>query len=489
MDFKDKTYSFKPVNTKFIQEITSFFEDFLQAERELFFRKIEGFHYWHFIRFHFFEKVLISKGWIKKLSRRENATRLEVLKICTGLLINSFRYNLRLDCKKSELLVLNSPKRVRLAGKMIDPYTYALLKNSPHSCTIWEESTYWRHQKGEPNPDLYYFDNLHVEAFTRRLFNPSKSRIIRKEAVYLKDFAERFNVLLSENGINALIQKAFYLYRSSSHIIQERLLKKKVRLVILVTHYDMAKMLVTSIARSLGIYVVELQHGTMGKYHIAYNFDHQMKLDTLPDEIFTLGKYWNDTTRISRNDVKLTPVGMPYFEQKIRQLKRPSKHKKIKILILSQEAIGNRFCAIAVDLFKMLDPHKYEIMYKLHPKEYDNWRITYSNEFKASRIQVYDRVDLFQLLNESDIHIGVYSTAVMESLVFGKTLILFESYGVHYFTDLIESGRAHFARNASDIVKIIQSQKDRPSVFKDVSQYWESNSTEKLHQRIEEILG
>lgn len=476
------------VKTKFIQDITSFFEDFLEVEKELFFRQIEGFHYWHFIRFHFFEKILISKGWIKKLNRRENATTLDVLKICTGLLINSFRYNLRLDSKRSELLILNSPKRVQVAGKMIDPYTDVLLKNIPYSCTIWEESTYWRHQKREPNPDLYYFDSLHVEAFTRRLFTPLKGRIIQKEAAYLKDFVKRFHVNISEVGIDALIQKAFYLYCYCSHIIQNRLLKKKVRLIILVTHYDMMKMLVTSIAKSLGIYVVELQHGTMGKYHIAYNFHHQMKLDTLPDEIFTFGKYWNDTTRISQNEIKLTPVGMPYFEQKISQLKRPKKHKKIKILILSQEAIGNRFCAIAVDLFKMLDPHECEILYKLHPKEYDNWQITYSNEFKTSGIQVYDRVDLFQLMNESDIHVGVYSTAVMESLVFGKTLILIESYGVHYFTYLIESGRAYFARNASDIVKIIQSQKCHPSNFENVSYYWELNSMVKMHQRIEEIL-
>lgn len=475
-------------NTKFIEDIIAFFEDFLETEKELFSRQIDEFHYWHFIRFHFYEKILISKGWIQKLNRRKNATPLDISKICAGLLFNSLKYNLRWDREKTELLILNSPKRVRLAEKMIDPYTDILIKEIPHIHTIWEESTYWKHPRRESKSDLYYFDNLHVETTVKGLFTLSKNRIIRKEADYLKDVAKQLDVDMPLDGIAGLIQKAYNLHRHGSHVIQDRLLQKKVKFILLIIHYDMTKMLVTSIAKSMGIYVAELQHGSMGPYHVAYNFHHQMKLNTLPDEILTLGRYWNDTTRISQNNVRLTSVGMPYFEQKISQLQQPQKHQKVKILILSQEAIGKRFCAVATDLFKMLDPHQYEILYKLHPKEYDNWQRTYSDEFKNLGIHVYDDFDLYQLMNESDIHIGVYSTTVMESLVFGKTLILIESYGVHYFTHLIDSGRAHFARNASEVADIIRSQKSYVSNLKDVSYYWEPDSKTKLLHRIEEIL-
>jgi len=358
----------------------------------------------------------------------------------------------------------------------------------PCDYTIWEQPIRWRHTGYEKDPHLFYFDSLHLETLIKNVLLKKYNHSIKEEIRCLSDFAEQFGLTLSESRIRKLVSYVFCLYRSCHMAIRNRLIRKGVRAIILVNHYDPVKMLVTYMARSLGIYVIELQHGSMGRYHIAYNFGYSLPLNTLPDEIFTFGKFWNDTTRIRQNGVALTSIGMPYIEKKRSSLASVPGNEKVRILFLSQESIGRHLAQIAVDLSEKLDHEKYDIFYKLHPKEYDTWKTAYPEKFKSCGITLYGRDDLYALLNETDIHIGVYSTSVLESLLFKKMLILMESYGVHYFQPLIQSGRAFFARNAEDVNTIIGSRKSRDTGSYDTSHYWEKDSLKKMKSRIEEIL-
>ena len=95
--FKGLSTANGTMESRFIHNVTSFFEDFLEMEKELFSREIEGLRYWHFVRFPVFEKILLAKGWIKKLNRREKSSYLEILRVCSGLLKNSLEYKLRWD--------------------------------------------------------------------------------------------------------------------------------------------------------------------------------------------------------------------------------------------------------------------------------------------------------------------------------------------------------------------------------------------------------
>jgi hypothetical protein len=248
-------------------------------------------------------------------------------------------------------------------------------------------------------------------------------------------------------------------------------------------------MLITTIAKSLGIYVIELQHGTMGRYHIAFNFKITHELAGLPHEIFTFGKFWNETTRISQNGVKLTAVGSPFYEQKIQSITKVQPHPKTRVLFLSQETIGRQLAEMAVALSKKLNPEKYEILYKLHPREYHSWRLNYPKNFADANLQILTNVDLYELLNQSDVHIGVYSTTIMESLAFGKPLILFKTFGVHHFADLVAAGRAILVETVDEMAQVIPRQLKFNADSKDISYYWESNSKEKILRRIQEILN
>jgi hypothetical protein len=259
------------------------------------------------------------------------------------------------------------------------------------------------------------------------------------------------------------------------------------RMILMVNHYEPMHLLLTRIARQLGIHVVELQHGNMCRYHIGYNFAHQENLKTLPDEIFTFGKYWQDKPRLTANGVRLTATGMPYYESKMQAVDAQPSDGTERILIISQESLGHRFAAIAMALARSLDPNRYKIIYKLHPREYDIWEQVYPEAFRKANIEVMGNVDLYTLLSRCDTHIGVYSTTIIESLGFSKQLILLEGYGAHYFSDLIGRSGIFLARDSDDILKIIQAGR-RKDQNRKAGLYWETDSLRKMVNRIGEIL-
>ncbi|MFQ5769623.1 MAG: hypothetical protein ACE5HX_03735 [bacterium] len=472
-----------------VTDVTFLFEKFLDAEQHLFDRHIDDFRYWHFIRFSFLNEIFAAKKWITRETRLQQASLFDKFTMALELIKNSLLYSIARDDGAADLLILNSPNKIQVDRRYMEPYTDTWLSDISYSFTLWEAPLMWRHKKHGLNPKLFYLDSLHLKSLINRALSKKFQQSIHRETTYLVEFAKQFNVALSESKISQLINNVVSLSVCCSNTIESQLKKKQVKLIILVNHYDPLKMLITSIAKSLGIYVVELQHGNMGRYHIAYNFNRTEALDALPNEIFTFGKFWNDTSRIAQTGVKLTIVGMPFFEEKTKQTAESKKDEKIRILILSQDTVSQRLAEIAVKLSNELDAKKYEIIYKLHPREYDSWKIRYPKKFISSNIKVYSEVDLYTLFQQSDIHIGIYSTTIMESLAFNKKLILIESYGVHLYTDLIKKGRAILASNVNDILSAIQSVRKSNLASEDIAYYWQKKSKEKILQRIDEILA
>jgi len=483
----DVTFKRKNQNSA-IAEATALFEQFLETERPLFAREVAGIRYWHFIRFYVLEEIHLAKKWIEKSSRGQQASFFEKIGIGFELIKNSLSHRIALDDKQADVLILNSANKISRDGRFVDPYTDLWLSDFSAPYTIWENPALWRHPKHGASADLFYLDSLHVRALVCRAISKKFDKPMQHEAARLVDFAKPFGVELSHNRIFRLINMVVSLHAAAADYIKRQLQKKRVKLIVLVNHYDPLKMLITTIAKSLEIYVVELQHGTMGRYHIAYNFKITHELVGLPHEIFTFGRFWNETTRVFQNGVRLTAVGSPFYEQKIQNMTDIQPHSKIRVLFLSQETIGRQLAEMAAALSKKLGPDLYEVVYKLHPREYHSWRLNYPKEFADANLQIQTNADLYKLLNQCDVHVGVYSTTIMESLAFGKPLILFKTFGVHHFADLIASGRALLAETVDEMVHAIQHPTKFNSDSKDITYFWETNSKEKLLRRLQEIL-
>lgn len=475
-----------------IKRNVSFFEAFLQQESALFQREIGGVPYYHFIRFHFYHLILERLGWIEKPDRREFSSCGRLIRIFFSILRRGYAFGKHVwttDNNISEILALSGTKRIVRNGIRIDPYVDPFLRSTSRSFVVWESPTLWQHPPNDGDAHLFYLDRILYAALLNRTFIRRGRKRIRQEAKYLCRWARRFDVELEERRIFGMIHTVLSMYNVAERRITECLRAKEVRLILAVNHYEPLKMLIILIARRMGIPVVELQHGNMGRYHIAYNLGFEEAMQTLPDEIFTFGSFWNRTTRIERNGVIMTAVGMPFFEERMRRVHREKPSHKTRILFLSQETIGRWMGGIAFETARRADPDRVEIWYKLHPREYDLWKKIYPESFLTSGIRVFSDADLDDLMAQADVHVGVYSTTVIESLVFGKVLIILEAYGAHYFTDLLETGRAHFAADAGDILDIVDGIETQPMGEQEISRFWCSDSLKKMHRRIDELLA
>jgi hypothetical protein len=105
---------------------------------------------------------------------------------------------------------------------------------------------------------------------------------------------------------------------------------------------------------------------------------------------------------------------------------------------------------VALELSKAEDL-SYEIVFKLHSEERGKWRESYP-WLIDSEVQVVDTKKdvLHKLLAESEIQIGVGSTALYEGLAFGLKTCLMDGPGIDYFDSLVKSGTAIMIDSAED---------------------------------------
>jgi CDP-glycerol glycerophosphotransferase (TagB/SpsB family) len=105
--------------------------------------------------------------------------------------------------------------------------------------------------------------------------------------------------------------------------------------------------------------------------------------------------------------------------------------------------------------------HEYEIIYKLHPGEYDRWQ-TYNSllklkEYKNITIIDNNNIPLYQLLAESKFLVGAYSTVIFESLSFNCKIIIVDIPGIEHVRSLVDSGKAKLLKKGQKIAGLLKN--------------------------------
>jgi hypothetical protein len=205
-------------------------------------------------------------------------------------------------------------------------------------------------------------------------------------------------------------------------------------------------------AKDLKITVSELQHGVITQYHLGYAVSSGQQKETFPDRLFLFGEYWKKTVDYPVTKDRLIVFGYPYWEierEKYRGIKRLS-----RVVVLSQGTVGYRLSKFAVDLAKYLLP-EIRVIYKLHPGEYQRWKIAYPHLAVAAvngiiTVVEDNKTPLYKLLATSKWILGVNSTAIFEGIGFGCTAVLLDLPGVEYMQPLIKYGICRVISKASE---------------------------------------
>jgi hypothetical protein len=473
-----------------------------EYENDLFNKEINGVKFWHYIRFSIYNEILKQKYDIgqahSNLSGKNYITRVWYkIKQIPDFIFKNPLYGL----KQKDILVLNHHRRVKNDYYYDCIYTDEILKNIKRTYYVFEEPYLEKHFKPVRTSNLRYFDYINflvtlknkISKITNHYYGNFQKKELEDTTKLLKEINETFNTGIEDKYFIDTVKNTIVKYRISRKYYEKILEKVKPKVIIEVVSYGFSRLIINEIAEKMHIPTIELQHGVMGKYHIAYNFYKKIKLDTFPVYVFLFGEYWERNTRLPIDDSKAIITGFPYLEKKLYNCKNqnPKNNKTKNILFISQGTKGKELSKMAIKLDEIIDHEKYNIIYKLHPGEYDRWQIEYP-WLENSDIQIIDKneKDIYYYFLLANYLVGVNSTALYEGLAFGLRIFIFkDDYGYIYMEDLIKKNYAELILSADDIVKKINNGKENTSNIKNKKIFWHSNSLENIIHNFENVLN
>lgn len=459
-----------------------------EAENKLFDQEILNVKYWHLTRFNVYNRILDEHF---NLGQAHTNLSGHSLYFRLHLKLKQFRYfifnNPMLHFKQQDILILNHQRRIKNDQYFTCVYTDLLLDKLEHSNIVIEEPHLEKHMRPIKHKNILYTDYINLMVSVKMRLSKLKLTLKERTSIELlyKNLEEVFGINIDFNDFYKLIVRGALSFKYRSNYYRKFLDRLKPKVIIQVVSYGGSRYVMNALAKELGIPTIELQHGTMGIYHIAYNFKEKFKLDTFPDYVFTFGQYWKDNTRLPIKDERVKVVGWPFFEEKVNYYKKNQVNKKDKttILFISQGTIGKELSKFAVELSELFDTEKYEILYKLHPGEYNHWKAEYPWLINKDILVVDQNThDMHYYFSQADIQVGVYSTALYEGLAYHLRTFILPLYGHHYLEDLIELDLVKVVDDAKDFYVSLSTEKIDLSHF--TEQLWKPNSLSNLIQSI-----
>lgn len=446
--------------------------------------KIKDIPVWEFIRFSVFTQIKEHHSSnninIKKVNFKNS------FKVIYEFIINLFFINPFFIYKQKKVLILNHPRRKINKDYFIDIYTDPWLSVLNGDYYVFENllNLNFAHYKPIKTKNVFYLDIIQLPSLLIRLL-PYNIKLSDNELLIINEIEnkinEKWNIknLELKKEVSLIIKRYIFLKPSINSLLNKTNPSK----IINVVSYSFINQMFTCLAKKKNIQVFELQHGTVGRYHIAYNMGVKDldQIETFPDYFLAWGEGWIKDVRMPIIQQNIKIVGFPYFEtyQSVTNKERDLK----QILILSQykKNIADYAMQIAENL------PDYKIVYKAHPLEYftiDDLLNQFGN-FPNIQIINNDKIHLYELFSSSNYVIGVNSTALIEAISFCPNIFILKMPGWEYYEDLEESPSLRFINNLNELIKAIVSQESSQNKI-NISKYFTENSIIKLSECINE---
>ena len=471
-----------------IREIHDKFVDLVKREK-LYNINMRDIKIWQYSQFEVFNLILN-----KRRSFEQAHSRLDIYQFLLRvpyLLYYSFIKTPFLAREKSEILIFNHPRKVLKENQYIDIYTQYYIEqldklgyNGKYKIL---EKPYLGTHYGKKRSDVYYLDDLRLYSYFKRFFGFGKAKLTREES----DIADKItNQIFDEFGVKidvkSLFEKNISRFKINFQYFDKLLAKNSTKLIFIVVSYSYMELI--SAAKKRNIETVEIQHGVITPYSVAYNFPgYSSGIEYFPDSMLMFGDFWRNGVDFPISKDSLIIGGFPFLDD---QLEKYSQYKKRPntILFVSQGTIGKKLFAIALEVAKKMP--EYTIIFKLHPGELGIWKQNYLESSTATlpdNLQVVDKkeISLYSLFAICDKVVGVYSTALYEALTFGNKCILMNLPGVEYMDKLIGEKNVYLANGSDDIVNFVQSNGPiEDNNQQDFNYYFSKNKFRSALQRI-----
>lgn len=456
---------------------------FLEIEKRynLYNKSIEGISYWNYSRVQIWNYEICAQKLELQVSHPMKRAKLgEQIATVAQLIRNTLLRGKK--GKQTDILFLAHERRTKVEEIYQCIYTEPLAEKFPNSLTLDMPYEY-KHLKPESNLKRYYIDyiliagNLYYQIhkfFKTKHYKATLSQLQKQMKKPLKEMMDSYQVMLSEKELYRVLHKKLLVVERERKIYDKLLRKIQPKLIVEVVYYGMHGMMLNELAKAYGIPTIELQHGTMHKDHAAYQIYWDKIIPQLPDQIFLFSDFWKKQIRVPIADDNLLVMGFPYFEKNRKKYNDSSVVRNGKtILFISQGTIGDRLSRLAIEIADKLLPQGYRIIYKLHPAEISTWESKYSY-LKNTGIEVVDgkKQNIYDCFAESDIQVGVYSTAIYEGLGFGLRTFI---YNIGHADTLLELAKEGYAQIVNDSCELIELLSEEGTVKKG-DLFWRDNA-------------
>lgn len=453
----------------------------------------ENLNYWHFIRMQIYMRIFKE---IRELDNMhpdlENKNKKKYVDFGCYFIDSLFK-NLKYKKSPKSFLISCTSRKEYMDGSWVNPLTFTINNYYENNSIIFELASLTSKEYDiKLNSPVFYSAVWELtRAIHIYIFRAIKNHELIKQAEKIQKYVyEFFNIKLDIKWISYEIVYSIQSYKVLYPKFVKFLKDNKIKCIIEVCHYNRKHMILNMAAHSCNIQVLELQHGIMGKEHIAYNLN--LIDQILPDKILTFGQYWIDSADYPDKTSRMVAVGYPYYEKRVKYYKKNKLEKKA-IIILSQGPFGHKMSSFAIELNikiheKQLD---YKIIYKLHPNEYKSWKKLYPQLIEYPDILVVDNdeTQLYDYFSISQIQVGVNSTAIFEGLGFGLQTFFLNYLKIDFVEDLVCKNVAVKISSVNEMLLYLENNNKQLQDFKSYSDYfWERDAEKKMIKEIDKYL-
>ena len=452
----------------------------LEANIDAFDLRVDGIPIWERIRRIVYREINQQKGDGQAHTNIDDGLNdyIEGVKLWTR---NLFRRN-PFFTETADVMFVGHPRR----KKEDDDYWWDIYCDPIHeSCNFdavhFEKPYLLQHRQPSKTENIRYLDLIHFSGTIQRKLGFHKVELSNNKRQKIEEIEQEIATHFGiQVNIEDIIVDSLQKRRSLLWLYSQLLKRVKPEIVVVVVSYG--KETIIEACKNQEIPVVELQHGVIHDRHFGYSYPGSRTKEMFPDYLFTFGDFWKDNVEFPIPNDRVLSVGYPYLEQTKR--KYEDVQLKNQILFISQGNIGKKLSKFALKV----DQHpeiKHEVVYKLHPGEYDRWMDEYPWLVDAD-FEVVDNPNrqLYQLFAESKVQIGVGSTAIYEGLCFDLETYVYDCSG----SDILEPLVNHeVANRISSINQLIPLLGKKEGDF-NCEYFFSPNASERICNAIESLL-
>jgi UDP-N-acetylglucosamine:LPS N-acetylglucosamine transferase len=426
--------------------------------------KLDGIPVWWFIRTHFYYKLLDQLrenlgqkkiGHSRRLSIREFIFSYKKILVFFIRAVIGFIRMLRYIIEKKEILFLMYPASSDIVKKGIEnnvPLGRIYQRLKEHSIVVETLSL----KSNDIYSLLFYKNVIFIDciffiSFIKKFFKLFKPTKIDNWESFEKKINETNFEHVSSKWISFIAKELILSFKHKIilQIESARILLNyfKPKVIVETTSYNSGTLAFNFIAKEMGIYVVEIQHGLIPKFEIGYTYFipyYYVNKKPLPDKLLLYGEAFKENILKAGNgflDQNLVVTGylrMNEFLSKINTDKKNIKFRvrnklgiknEVFLITFTSQPILNIFLIQFLEKIIPLLGKEIFICIKLHPLENEK-ELDYKKLLPSSTIKIVkNQVDLYDLLIASDVHVTICSTVFLEAMNLGVPNIILKLPG------------------------------------------------------------